>query len=122
MRKNNIKIDGLFIQEWFYISRTGNLQQQYTLYRERTLSSECFFHNNIKFIQNLGIDFEKAKLNADTVINKMKTVEDPFIDIVESEKRVYNKFKAFNLQWKHNRKGYTAKPDAEFWTIWKEKK
>ncbi len=123
MRKNKENINGILIQESYIISRTGELQQYYTLYRDckRTVVG-YHTHHEVRYLQNLGHDFEESKAKARKIIKQQKQVSNPSIDEYASGKKDYVKFEAFGLDWHNTRKGYTASPNREFWNLWRKDK
>lgn len=118
----------IIIRKEYEIARTGDLQQQYTLFLYQTVVGGGFGFFQRQYYQNVGATEEKAITTSEKItgckvgeqVKKGNTIM--FLDLIDSPREIYQTVKCFNLHWKNTTKGYTTEPDSEFWNIWKMKK
>ncbi len=109
----------------FEIARSGKLCAYYTLYAEKTITSEHFNLHTRFFIQNLSMEEDAAWKKGVAIKNKYESANEELktsIDIFDSPKREYCDLRAFGIPWTKTQHGFCGCPDSAFWDIWKKHK
>jgi len=123
------------IHDTYSICRTGKLNQFYTLYISKTISSENFHNEVCYFVQNLAHD-ENESIEKVNVMMADRLVDvghldsyNQVMDFCDSKKREYCDLKIFGLEWKKTRKGFVISMDSlskenqeTIWNTWRTDK
>lgn len=121
------------ITDTYSICRTGKLNQFYTLYILRIISTESFYNEICYFVQNLSHNEADAISKVEKMmagrLAKSGTGYSQTMDFCDSKKREYCDLQIFGLEWRKTAKGFIVEMDrltqdqrTSVWETWRRDK
>tara|TARA_R100001463_G_scaffold53152_1_gene104134 strand:+ start:516 stop:1049 length:534 start_codon:yes stop_codon:yes gene_type:complete len=112
------------IEATYYVCRTGDKEQYYTLYIDRLIRGAYGYFHTSSFIQNLAHNKTEAKVKAQAIRDKAGD-KGAKIKQFDSARPVFSNMEAFGITMKMSRRRtvwYGHINDKAFWDDWRENK